>query len=46
MATIELVMVLVFESDLLASPNENEHKDEKADGERNKKQVLHKSLGY
>jgi hypothetical protein len=45
MATIELVMALMFESDLLASPDENEHEDEKADGERNKKQVLHKWLG-
>ncbi len=33
MATIELVMALMFESDLLASPDENEHEDEKADGE-------------
>ena len=42
MPTMVLVMALMFESDLLASPDENEHEDEKADGERNKKQVLHK----
>jgi len=38
-------MGLMFESDLLASPNENEHEREKADGEGDKKQVLHESLG-
>ena len=45
MATIELVMALMFESDLLARPDENEHEKEEADGKCDKKQVLHKSLG-
>ena len=39
---MELIMALVCGSDLLARPHKNEHENEKADGERNKEQVLHK----
>jgi hypothetical protein len=44
-ATMELIMMVRRGSDLLACPNENEHKDEKTGGKSNEKEVLHKSLG-
>jgi hypothetical protein len=42
---MELIITLRFGSDLLARPDENEHEDEKAGGESDEKEVLHKSLG-
>ena len=42
---MELIMALMCGLDLLASPNENEHEDEKADCQSDEEEVLHKSLG-